>query len=225
LAEFENLAGFLEHVSLVMENTAQASGDMASLMTLHGAKGLEFDVVFLPGWEEGLFPNQRSLDEHGMKGLEEERRLAYVGITRAKRRSFISFAVNRRIHGQWQSALPSRFIAELPGTNLDNHAEPGMFSQAGGTISAGGLSEGDWTPTPLLRRRPELARLMMANRAPEPYAPAPQVRSGAVYAAGDRIFHKKFGPGTVRSVEGDKLGIAFDKAGDKMVMDAFVEKA
>src|SRR5678810_1413225 len=110
MEEFENLQGFLEHISLVMDTDKGEGVDSVSIMTLHAAKGLEFDTVFLPGWEEGLFPHQRALDEEGLAGLEEERRLAYVGITRAKKRVFVSFAANRRVHGQWQSALPSRFI-------------------------------------------------------------------------------------------------------------------
>ena len=114
LADFETLAGFLDHVSLVMENDENSEGDRVSLMTLHGAKGLEFDTVFLPGWEEGLFPNQRSLDEGGLKSLEEERRLAYVGLTRARRRAIVSHAANRRIYANWQTSIPSRFIEELP---------------------------------------------------------------------------------------------------------------
>src|SRR5215475_5270537 len=123
MEEFENLAGFLEHVSLVMESAAGEPGDMVSIMTLHSAKGLEFDVVFLPGWEEGLFPNQRALDETGAAGLEEERRLAYVGLTRAKRRAIVSYAANRRIHNMWQSAIPSRFVAELPRDHTERASD------------------------------------------------------------------------------------------------------
>src|SRR6195256_913023 len=125
MAEFENLTGFLEHVSLVMDNAADSGGDMVNLMTLHSAKGLEFDSVFLPGWEEGLFPSQRSVEEHGLKGLEEERRLAYVGLTRARRQALVSFTANRRIHGQWQSAARSRFVDELPAAQIDMQVEMG----------------------------------------------------------------------------------------------------
>src|SRR6266566_2643291 len=139
MAEFENLAGFLEHVSLVMDNAADSSGDMVNLMTLHSAKGLEFDSVFLPGWEEGLFPSQRSVEEHGLKGLEEERRLAYVGLTRARRQVFVSFAANRRIHGQWQSGARSRFIGELPPAQIEMVTEMGLNPSAGswGAASTG----------------------------------------------------------------------------------------
>ena len=124
--EFETLAGFLEHVGLVMDNATADAGDRLTLMTLHAAKGLEFDHVFLPGWEEGLFPNQRALDETGIAGLEEERRLAYVGLTRARKRAYVSAAANRQIHGQWQSTLPSRFVEELPEDHCDVIADSGL---------------------------------------------------------------------------------------------------
>jgi ATP-dependent DNA helicase UvrD/PcrA len=221
MAEFENLAGFLDHVSLVMENAGANKGDMVSLMTLHSAKGLEFDVVFLPGWEEGVFPNQRSLDERGLRGLEEERRLAYVGLTRARKRAYVAYAANRRIYGQWQSTIPSRFVADLPPEHVVIEAEPGLYPRAQGA-PPGGLEE-DWRPTPLMRRRPELARLLMAARNAAP-APAPNAQ-GVKFRPGDRVFHRKFGGGTVRAAEGGKLAISFDGAGDKMVMASFVEKA
>src|SRR5580658_6514939 len=127
MADFETLAGFLDHVSLVMENDDNPDADRVGLMTLHAAKGLEFDTVFLPGWEEGLFPSQRTMDERGADGLEEERRLAYVGLTRAKKRARISFAANRRIHGSWQSALPSRFISEIPEAHVDAVVDEGFY--------------------------------------------------------------------------------------------------
>jgi DNA helicase II / ATP-dependent DNA helicase PcrA len=226
MAEFDNLAGFLEHVSLVMENTAAAQGDMVSIMTLHSAKGLEFDTVFLPGWEEGLFPNQRAMDDTGRAGLEEERRLAYVGLTRAKRRAFVSYAANRRMYGQWQPTLPSRFISELPSEHTDVVADPGLYPRAGA------IGREDWAISPA---RPDLSRADLTRLGPlgrrAPIVEArtvPQrgaeVRRVGGFARGDRIFHQKFGYGTVRAVEDNKLAISFDKAGDKMVMDAFVEK-
>jgi DNA helicase-2/ATP-dependent DNA helicase PcrA len=223
MAEFDTLAGFLDHVSLVMENTAAASGEMVSLMTLHSAKGLEFDTVFLPGWEEGLFPNQRAVGETGRAGLEEERRLAYVGLTRARQRAYVSYAANRQLYGQWQPTLPSRFIAELPAEHVDMVADPGLFPRAGA------MHERDsWSSFPA---RPDLTRLgPLGRRAPLIEGrPVPmagrEVRRIGGFAPGDRIFHQKFGHGTVRTVEDNKLSIRFDKAGDKMVMDAFVEKA
>src|SRR5262249_51384308 len=139
VAEFETLGGFLEHVSLVMETQDSAEGDVVTLMTLHGAKGLEFNNVFLPGWEEGLFPSQRSMDENGIAGLEEERRLAYVGLTRARQRAFISHAHSRRVFGSWAASLPSRFVDELPPDHIDIAQEPGFF---GGNAFRGGFN--DW---------------------------------------------------------------------------------
>ena len=146
MAEFENLAGFLEHVSLVMDNAAEAGGDMVNLMTLHSAKGLEFDTVFLPGWEDGLFPNQRALEEHGLAALEEERRLAYVGLTRARHRAFVSFAANRRIHGQWQNAIRSRFVDELPPEHIEVVAELGLQPGASWDTGWSGMIETAWQP-------------------------------------------------------------------------------
>ncbi len=137
LENFENIQGFLEHVSLVMENDAEDGDEKVSIMTLHAAKGLEFPVVFLPGWEDGLFPSQRSMDESGIKGLEEERRLAYVGITRAESLCTISFAGNRRVFGQWQSSLPSRFIDEMPSDNVEVLTPPGLY---GGGYGAAGMN-------------------------------------------------------------------------------------
>jgi DNA helicase II / ATP-dependent DNA helicase PcrA len=223
MAEFENLSGFLDHVSLVMETTAASAGDMVSLMTLHSAKGLEFDTVFLPGWEEGLFPNQRAMDDTGRAGLEEERRLAYVGLTRARRRAYVSHAANRRMYGQWQPTLPSRFIGELPKEHLDIVADPGLYPRSG--LREG---EGQWQRMP---PRTDLTHLgPLGRRAPIIEGrPVPlrghEVRRVGGFAKGDRIFHQKFGYGTVRAVEDNKLAISFDKAGDKMVMDAFVSKA
>jgi DNA helicase II / ATP-dependent DNA helicase PcrA len=221
VAEFENLEGFLDHVSLVMENTERGTGEMISLMTLHGAKGLEFDIVFLPGWEEGLFPNKRSMDENGISGLEEERRLAYVGLTRARKRAFISYAANRRLHGQWQATMPSRFVDELPPDEVELMAEPEMPLGARGRFSE--FDSGDsWPRTRVTAPRSFKAPLIegRATRIAEPLPP-----ETGKYRSGDRVFHQKFGYGTVGAVSDDKLSIHFDKAGSKMVIANFVTKA
>ena len=215
MAEFENLAGFLEHVSLVMDNAGTADGDMVTLMTLHSAKGLEFDTVFLPGWEEGLFPNQRAMDENGLQGLEEERRLAYVGLTRARRRAYVSFAANRRIHGMWQSAMRSRFIDELPEEHVEFVAELGLqpaASALSGRVQMRG-SAPSWSEQPRL----------IESAAP-PRRGQELKRKGG-FAVGDRVFNQKFGYGTVTAVEDSRLSVRFDEAGDKKVMDAFVDRA
>ena len=213
LDEFDTLAAFLEHVSLVMENEENTSADKVNLMTLHGAKGLEFDTVFLPGWEEGLFPHQRYLDEEGRAGLEEERRLAYVGLTRARHRAIISFAANRQLYGRWQSAIPSRFIDELPGDHVDVRSEAGLY---GDGTRRGELAEASYVPWG--GRREVLlddGEWQVAARA----APADAL------AIGQRVFHQKFGYGNIVAVDGNKLEIAFDKAGNKKVMDSFVAAA
>ncbi len=182
MAEFENLGGFLEHVSLVMDNAAEAGGDMVNLMTLHSAKGLEFDTVFLPGWEEGLFPNQRAMEENGLAALEEERRLAYVGLTRARHRAYVSFAANRRIHGQWQNTIRSRFVDELPNEHVEIVAELGLAARgllgcrmderdrgpAGGAVAAGCRSApplvGKYGPGAAARRRIAPGRRLCRRR-------------------------------------------------------------
>ncbi len=222
LAEFETLGGFLEHIALVMEAEESGDTDRVSLMTLHAAKGLEFDNVFLPGWEEGLFPSQRSMDESGNKGLEEERRLAYVGLTRARKRAIVSHAANRRIYANWQSCIPSRFIDELPEEHVQRAGGSAIgrermigassgFSQMGG--AARGFSESKF-PAPF--QRP--VRTIEAWEQP-----ARPARQDAI-PKGSRVFHQKFGYGTVRAVDDDKLDIDFDKAGSKRVLDRFVEK-
>jgi DNA helicase II / ATP-dependent DNA helicase PcrA len=207
LAEFDSMGGFLEHVSLVMENDDQTIDDKVNLMTLHGAKGLEFDTVFLPGWEEGLFPHQRALDEEGEKGLEEERRLAYVGLTRARQRALISFAASRRIYNQWQSALPSRFIDELPADCVDHTTEPGLYG------GQGGGEDRSW------RRRQRAVPLADAAWL------TPPVSGDVNLANGQRVFHQKFGYGRIVTIDGDKAEIDFEKAGHKKVMTSFVTPA
>ena len=195
LADFETLPQFLEHVSLVTETEDQAGDDKLSMMTLHGAKGLEFDTVFLPGWEEGLFPNQRALDEGGNKSLEEERRLAYVGITRAKHRAIISHAARRKSYAGWQDAIPSRFIDELP-EDMVRHCGSAQTQPYRQPHMAAGF--------PVLAKRPAAA----ASKIP----------------VGARVFHQKFGYGRVLSVEDDRLDIDFETSGEKRVLDRFVER-
>jgi DNA helicase-2/ATP-dependent DNA helicase PcrA len=232
MEQYESLAGFLEHVSLVMELEQNDSGDRISLMTLHAAKGLEFDTVFLPGWEEGLFPSQRTMDENGLAGLEEERRLAYVGITRAKKRIFISFAANRRVHGNWQSALPSRFITELPEEHVDTVVDEGFYGgNVGFRDNAQAANFGSTYDSPGWRRAQanRAAQGTMRTRPPMIEAQAYTIQTSdpesSQYKRGDRIFHQKFGYGRVTFVEGNKLTVDFDKAGEKKVIDNFVQRA
>jgi DNA helicase-2/ATP-dependent DNA helicase PcrA len=242
MEQFDSLAAFLEHVSLVMDADQAGDGDRVSLMTLHGAKGLEFDVVFLPGWEEGLFPHQRSLDENGQEGLEEERRLAYVGITRAKRRLTISFAQNRRVHGSWQSAMPSRFLDELSEEHAELRMESGgygygRYGAANGGYGASRFDEAaspfDYErETPGWRRaqsnwRSEGAVRNRRRRVPAEIegelVAASTAMPNAAFPVGQRVFHQKFGYGTVSEVEGNKLTVEFEKAGQKKVVASFVE--
>lgn len=272
MEDYETLPSFLEHVSLVMDADNQAEVDAVTIMTLHSAKGLEFDTVFLPGWEEGLFPHQRALDESGKAGLEEERRLAYVGITRARKRASIRFASNRRIHGSWNSSIPSRFLDELPEAHVDvveppqsyggyNRSRFDQLDPFGSTYSTPG-----WQRAQRLRggeddfdQDPERARgsrgggfseerqsrwsgggggrgdAAMRDRWGNTVRPrnAGKVIEGTLIATsvaqpdspfgvGDRVFHQKFGNGTVAEVEGNKLTIDFDRAGRKRVLDSFV---
>ncbi len=230
LAEFENLQGFLEHVALVMDNETDENAEKVSIMTLHAAKGLEFPAVFLPGWEDGLFPSQRAMDESGLKGLEEERRLAYVGITRAERLCTISFAANRRVYNQWQSSMPSRFIDELPEEHVEVLTPPGLYGTGSGAAAASSTladvaARADVYASPGWRR--------MAARTTERTGARHEPRNMTIDATavataheiGARVFHQKFGYGTVEAVEGEKLLIAFDKAGSKHVVARYVTAA
>ncbi|MCB9990236.1 MAG: UvrD-helicase domain-containing protein [Rhodospirillales bacterium] len=202
MEEFVSMAEFLEHIALVMENRDGNEAEAATIMTLHGAKGLEFDAVFLPGWEEGLFPSQRTMDENGLSGLEEERRLAYVGITRARKRAYISFAANRRMYGNWINAIPSRFVDELPPGHVEVQSDTGLYQGRSSHWDSSGVR-------PPVRMATERKVINAA---------------GEVFARGDRVSHDKFGEGTIINIDGHKLDIAFDRGGKKRVMDSFVEK-
>ncbi len=225
LGEYENLSEFLEHVSLVMDTNSQTGQDMVSIMTLHGAKGLEFETVFLPGWEEGLFPNQRAMDEQGLKGLEEERRLAYVGLTRARQRAIISFAANRRMHGSWASAIPSRFVDELPHEHIERESDRGIYS-APLESSYGGFGSNKWLDNDRGSPGMQRARNYSSGESQLVRKAAQKVsESKSGFGRGERVFHQKFGYGLVASVEGERLTISFDKAGSKKVLSNFVVPA
>ena len=232
MESFESLAAFLEHVSLVMEIAQDESGDRINLMTLHAAKGLEFDNVFLPGREEGLFPSQRTMDENGLAGLEEERRLAYVGLTRARQRIRVSFAANRRVRGSWQSALPSRFITELPEEHVDAVVDEGFYGGSVGfrdNANAAGFASTYDSPGWKRAQANRAASGGMRTRPPLIEGQAHTIQTSdpqsSVFALGERVFHQKFGYGVVVAVEGNKLGVDFDKAGEKKVIDTFVTRA
>ena len=228
LEQFENLQGFLEHVSLIMDNDSEGSDDKISIMTLHAAKGLEFPVVFLPGWEDGLFPSQRSMDESGLKGLEEERRLAYVGITRAEELCTISFASNRRVYGQWQSQLPSRFIDELPAAHVEVLTPPGLYGGGFGAAAPSfgtiedRVSKADVYNSPGWRRMQDRAGVRPVSQPREARGIVIDAEAVSGYALGERVFHQKFGYGEVMAIEGDKLDIDFDSAGPKKIVARWV---
>ncbi|MCJ2182599.1 UvrD-helicase domain-containing protein [Novosphingobium sp. 1949] len=237
MEEYASLGDFLEHVSLVMDNDAADTEEKVTIMTMHAAKGLEFDNVFLPGWEDGVFPSQRALDEGGLASLEEERRLAYVAITRAKRKCTILHAANRRIYGQWTSSIPSRFVAELPDADVESE-----------TTLTGGASlwRAQWSehadpfadaarnqPSRIVTRGPGWQRAAAREFDASPRRVAESTRSAASFASkprtdlavGARVFHEKFGYGTVAAQEGNKLEIEFEQAGAKRVLDSFVKPA
>ena len=228
LEGFDSLQGFLEHVALIMDNENEGAEEKVTLMTLHAAKGLEFPVVFLPGWEDGLFPSQRSMDESGAKGLEEERRLAYVGITRAEELCTISFASNRRVYGQWQSQLPSRFIDELPVPHVEVLTPPGLHG--GGYGAAAGFSSAveeratraDVYNSPGWRRMQDRSAARPLSQPREARAMTIDASALSSYVIGDRVFHQKFGYGEVMGIEGDKLDIEFDHAGPKKIVARWV---
>ena len=237
MEEYETLGDFLEHVSLVMDNERAGEGEKVTIMTMHAAKGLEFDHVFLPGWEEGVFPSQRAIDEGGLASLEEERRLAYVAITRAKRRCTILHAANRRIYGQWTSSIPSRFIEDLP----EDYITSETTMTGGASLWRANWSETDdpfahvstSRPDRSGKRGPGWQRALSSGYDTTPKRLAEPGRSAASFAAkprsdialGARVFHDKFGYGCVTAQEGNKLTIEFEKAGEKRVLDSFVSLA
>ena len=236
MGEFDTLGGFLEHIALVMDRDNADAADAVTIMTLHGAKGLEFNTVFLPGWEEGTFPSQRSMDESGRAGLEEERRLAYVGITRGRKRVRISAAQNRRIHGLWQSAIPSRFLDELPAEAVevtDTGSSYGGYGYGGGGGAASRFNKAD--PFESVYETPgwQRARAQQASRkggGPLTIDGDLVARSvdlggsSSAFSMGERVFHLKFGYGAISAIEGNKLTIDFEKAGRKKVLDSFIKK-
>ncbi len=230
LEQFDNLQGFLEHVSLIMDNETEGAEEKVTIMTLHAAKGLEFPVVFLPGWEDGLFPSQRSMDESGLKGLEEERRLAYVGITRAEELCTISFASNRRVYGQWQSQLPSRFIDELPANHVEVLTAPGLYGGGYGAAASVGfgshleerVAKADVYNSPGWRRMQDQQSNRPMSQPREARHVVIDAEAVSPYVMGDRVFHQKFGYGEIMGIEGDKLEIEFDHAGSKKVVARWV---
>jgi DNA helicase-2/ATP-dependent DNA helicase PcrA len=238
MEEFESMTGFLEHISLVMDKEGAENQDAVSIMTLHSAKGLEFETVFLPGWEEGLFPHQRALDESGRAGLEEERRLAYVGITRAKKRAQIWFASNRRIHGLWQSNVPSRFLDELPEKHvevIEQTSSYGGYNVGGvGNYGASRFDRADpfqnsyatpgWQRAQKNRAAGTQSTAKSSSRLIEGELIAKSSGTSSAYKLGDRVFHIKFGYGAVAEIEGNKLTVDFEKAGRKKVVDSFVSR-
>ena len=229
MGEFDSLPAFLEHVQLVMDaSTGEMGDDQVQILTLHGAKGLEWPQVFLPGWEEEVFPSRRSLDESGMKGLEEERRLAYVGITRARERCYISFVANRQIYGRWQSVLPSRFVDELPMAHVEAVSETGYATQPGAESGFSGsvedLGERSSYDSPGWRRLQKNAA-SEGGGGPVIEGKAELIATSAgqsSFRKGQRVFHDKFGYGKVVTAEGTKLTVDFEKTNRKKVIATFL---
>ena len=227
MSGFKNLGGFLEHISLVMDGDTEAEAGEVSLMTLHAAKGLEFDAVFLPGWEEGLFPSQRSIDELGLTGLEEERRLAYVGITRARKKLFISYTANRQIHGLWQGSIPSRFISELPKGDLNENIEGNLgaaaYSHRQFEFNEISNQNNNYGPGFFRAKKNKINTLNQYNSSKRDNQNKITSSFATQFKHSQRVFHQKFGMGTIISVDGDKLDIAFDKAGEKRVISSYIK--
>ena len=227
MSGFENLAGFLEHISLVMDGDTEAEAGEVSLMTLHAAKGLEFDAVFLPGWEEGLFPSQRSIDELGLIGLEEERRLAYVGITRARKKLFISYTANRQIHGLWQGSIPSRFISELPKGDLNENIEGNLGAAASShrqfEFNQISNQNNNYGPGFFRAKKNKINTSNQYISSKKDNQNKIKSSFATQFKLSQRVFHQKFGMGTIISVDGDKLDIAFDKAGEKRVISSYIK--
>jgi DNA helicase-2/ATP-dependent DNA helicase PcrA len=228
MAAFEDLQAFLEHVALVMDLDRDNGGNAVRLMTLHAAKGLEFPVVYLPGWEEGIFPSQRSMDEGGLKSLEEERRLAYVGLTRAREEAKVSFVANRQVYGRWTNQIPSRFVDEMPIDNVEASSQTGYASQ-GWTSQQSRWDRAGYEPNYTKRTDTgglsgvDMSRL---ERKPTPHrAPVAAKVESKNLKLGERVFHVKFGYGLVTEVEGNKLVVDFETSGEKKVIDSFVDRA
>lgn len=231
MGEYDTLEAYLEHVALLTDADRKPDEDEVSLMTLHGAKGLEFPLVFLPGWEETVFPSQRSLDEGGTRSLEEERRLAYVGITRARERAIITFTANRMIYGRWQTVIPSRFIDEMPIDHVEARSETGYYDGGPGfeSVSQKPDAMASSYSSPGWKRYQANQQSGRKSAPPTINAKATLIESGGsdtngTWRAGDRVFHDKFGYGTVKKADGSKYTVKFDKAGEKKVVENFLRE-
>ena len=233
MGEFESLDAYLEHVSLVLDvEKNDQEEEEVSIMTLHSAKGLEFPLILLPGWEEGTFPSQRSMDEAGSEGLEEERRLAYVGITRARERAKIYFAANRQLYGSWQSSLPSRFIDELPPENVSASSDTGYYDN--NSINEVKIEITSEFPDSASRRynspgwqryKTHKSKTLYDRQVEGKFSKKLDAYATQKFKIGERIFHQKFGYGKIQTVDGNKLNVDFEKAGHKKVLDSFVDPA